>query len=515
MGRKKGVVFSYIFMALETLSGVLFTPYLIRCLGQEEYGLYGLVASITSYLILLDLGVGNAIVKYMAKFRINRDKKSERNMMGITLFFYTVIGAIIISVGFVLRYFIPDVFGTGLTAEQQARAQAMLRITVLNCAVTLFFLPAKNTIIAYEKFVLSKCIDIAKVIIRVSLCFFALYFGGKGLAVVTINMIVNLITGIICMIIVMAEFKIIPRLSKIEKGFIKEIIGYSSFIMIQMIAAQINGMVDHILIGAFVASSAVILGIYTAGAQISTYFQSFGSAINGVLMPGVVRLVEKNSSKSKIETEMIKVSRISFMFLGLIWVGFLTQGQKFMCLWAGNDNRDAYYVSVIIMTPMLISLSQSIGTQILWAMNKHKVQALLKIGISVVNIFLTVILIKWKPLIGASIGTGIALFAGDVLVMNIVFKKDIGISLVRFNFGILKGILPSLLVSGAVGFVVSYTFKSVSWFSLIIGAGAVVSVYAVCLFAFGMNRSEKLMIKKMPVLRKVFKSDIKEDMIIS
>ena len=507
MGRKKGVVFSYIFMIVETLSGMLFTPYLIRCLGQEEYGIYGLVASVTAYFYLLDLGVGNAIVKYMAKYRINKDRKSENNLMGVTMVFFTSIGLIIFIAGIVLRHYIPVIFGTGLNPEQQVRAQAMLSITIINCVATLFFTPVKKTLIAYERFALSKCIDICKVILRVSLLIVVLYFGGKGVAVVTINMIATVFSGIICMIIVFGKFRIFPRLSKIEKGFIKEIMGYSAFIMLQMVATQINAMVDHILIGAFVANSAVILGIYTVGAQITTYFQSFGAEISGVLMPGVVKLVERKASIQDIEYEMIKVSRLTLMFLGLVWVGFLTLGSRFMCLWAGSENQSSYYVSIIIMTPMLLSLTQAIGTQLLWAKNKHKVQALLKIGVAVANIFLTIILIRWNALIGASIGTGIALLVGDVIVMNIVFRKDLGINILRYYFGMIRGILPSMALAGAAGFVMSKVLTGISWKNLILSIIVVVAVYIAALLLFGMNKSEKLMIRKMPVIRKVLRNN--------
>ena len=101
MGRKKGVIFSYILMVIESLSSILFTPYLIRCLGESEYGIYGLVASVTAYLYLLDLGVGNAIVRYMAKYRFDGDKNSERNLMATTMIFYGIIAVIVIVVGLI------------------------------------------------------------------------------------------------------------------------------------------------------------------------------------------------------------------------------------------------------------------------------------------------------------------------------------------------------------------------------------------------------------------------------
>ena len=66
---KAGAILNYVIIGLNTLLGLLYTPYMLHMLGQNEYGLYSLVASIIAYLTILDFGFGNAIVRYTAKFR--------------------------------------------------------------------------------------------------------------------------------------------------------------------------------------------------------------------------------------------------------------------------------------------------------------------------------------------------------------------------------------------------------------------------------------------------------------
>lgn len=71
--RKMGAVLSYVSIIASTLVGLLYTPFLISKLGQNEYGLYSLVSSIIGYLTVLDLGFGNAIIFYTAKYRATND----------------------------------------------------------------------------------------------------------------------------------------------------------------------------------------------------------------------------------------------------------------------------------------------------------------------------------------------------------------------------------------------------------------------------------------------------------
>ena len=78
MNRKTGVVLSYILMIFETLSALLLTPFIIQTLGQAEYGVYKLATAVNSYLLLLDLGIGNAIVKYVSKFRVDNDVQKNK-----------------------------------------------------------------------------------------------------------------------------------------------------------------------------------------------------------------------------------------------------------------------------------------------------------------------------------------------------------------------------------------------------------------------------------------------------
>lgn len=489
--RKTGVIVSYILMITEMLSSLLFTPFLIRTFGQAEYGIYSLVSTITSYMALLDLGVGNAIIRYMAKFRVLKQHDNQRGLLGIIILFYTGTGILAILIGLILHGGIENFFGKGLSADEIIRAKEMFSITMLNAAATLIFGAFNKTITAFERFVFVKITETIKIIIRVGISVLVLLLGGRGLAIVTVNFAMTVFFGMVSIVYVIFILKIVPRFHKISMSFIKEIVGFSTFVFIQMIATQINSMIDQILIGALVSNAAVILGVYAVGAQINVYFQSLSSSINGVLMPGVVRIVENGASSSQLLDEMVRIGRMVLMFLGIIWGVFLVIGDKFIILWAGEKNAQAYIVACILITPMLLTLVQSIGSQILWAKNKHKLQACLKILVAVLNIFLTVLLIKWNPLMGASIGTAISIIFGDIIVMNVVFSKYIGISMKEYYKRLFKGILPSIAITMIFGVVLRNFVNISGWISLIFNGGMMCIVYAGLMWLRGMNDYEK------------------------
>ena len=487
-------------MIFEVLSTLLLTPFIIRTLGQAEYGVYKLSASVVAYLLLLDLGVGNAITRYIAKFRASGEKEQSQKFLGVATIYYTVIALVALIAGVVLIAVFPKAFAKGLTASEIKLGQELLFITMINAAVTLGTAAYNNVIIAYERFTVSKGVPIIQIIVRMALTVVMLKGGFGSVGIVMVNLLMTVVCRGFFIIYVLFRLKLRPKFKGIEISFVKEIILYSSMILIQMIATQLNATVDQILIGSLVASSAAILAVYSVGTQVTQYFQSMGTAFTGVLMPGIVKMVESGVDSKTLTDEMIRIGRIILIVLGLIWGGFLACGQQFITLWAGADNSNAYFVAVILMTAYMFILTESIGTQILWAMNQHKEQAILKGIIVLLNILLTVVLIKWQPLIGATIGTFISLVLGDVVVMNVIFRKKLKMNLGYYYKGLTKGILPCIAVATAVGFVARHFLKNGGWISLLLEVAIICLVYAVCILTFGTNTYEKNMV--LSVLRK-------------
>jgi O-antigen/teichoic acid export membrane protein len=489
MNRKTGIILSYVFMIFEVLSTLLLTPFIIRTLGQAEYGVYKLAAGINAYLLLLDLGVGNAIVRYMSKYRAENDITSQKKFLGVATIYYSCIAVLTIAIGIVIIHIFPVAFAKGLSENEARLGQKLLWITMLNSAITLGTSAYNNVLIAYERYSVSKGYSILQIILRMILTYWALKAGMGSVGIVSVNLLMTVLCRGFFVCYVFKVLKLKPQFHGINLRFVKEIVTYSTWILIQMTATQINVTADQMLLGSLVASSASLIAIYGVGSQIVTYFQSIGNAFTGVLMPGVVRLVEGGSTSQQLNDEMVRIGRIIFMVLGMIWGCFLLYGKQFIILWAGTENVEAYYVTSILITAYLIILTQSIGTQVLWAQNAHKEQAILKLTIVIVNVVLTILLIQWKPLIGATIGTFLSLMLGDVLTMNIIFKRKIGISLKVYYTNLLKGLLPCLIILISSGLLV-IKIPVMGWGGFVLKVAISCAIYAGSLWLIGMNRYE-------------------------
>ncbi|SFB66299.1 oligosaccharide flippase family protein [Ruminococcus albus] len=490
MKRTTGVLLSYVLIFFEALSTLLLTPYIIRTLGQAEYGVYKLTIAINTYLLLLDLGIGNAVTRYIAKFKTNKNKIQEKRFLGIVTLYYIIIAVIALLSGIILVVIFPRAFSKGLSTNEVVLGQKLLSITMINSAITLGTAAYNNVIIAYEKFFVSKGSAIIQIILRMIVTYFALKAGMGSIGIVSVNLIMTVLCRIYYVLYVLCVIKLVPTLKGIELSFVKEIIIYSSLILLQMIATQINATVDQILIGALVTGSSVILAVYGVGTQIVQYFQTFGSAFTGVLMPGIVKMVENKASAKQLTDEMIRIGRIILIVLALIWSVFLVNGKEFIKLWAGQENINGYYVAIILMTVNIFVLTEAVGTQVLWAMNAHKEQSYLKITIVLCNILLTIVLIKWNPLIGATIGTFISVLLGDVVVLNLIFIKKIGMNLIYYYKMLFKGIIPCAGIIIIIGFIINQ-FLASGLLCFLLKSFIMVILYCGFLLLFGLNQYEK------------------------
>lgn len=267
MARKQGVVWSYIFMILEMLSSILFTPFLIRSFGQAEYGIYSLVLSITAYLALLDMGVGNAIVRYMAKFRVLKENDKQRNLLAVTVTFYAAVSVLVIIIGALLHDNMDLIFGKGLDQSQISRARQMFSITMLNMAFTLILAPFDKTIVAFEKFVFQKVLAIVKIIIRVGISIIVLVLGGKGVAIVVMNIVFTKDIGI--------------SMKAYYKGIFKGIL--PSIVIAMIMGIVIKILVPHSGWIGFMFICAVMVMVYAVSMYIKGFNQYEKQMVKSIL----------------------------------------------------------------------------------------------------------------------------------------------------------------------------------------------------------------------------------------
>ena len=499
---KAGAALNYVVILLNMLVGLLYTPYMLRMMGQSEYGLYSLVASVISYLTVLDLGLGNAIVRYTAKFRAEGKTTEQYEMFGMFLVLYIIIGCIAFAAGLGLYFNVDTLFGATMTVEELDKARIMMLFLIFNLAVTFPMSIFGSIITAYERFVFPKAVNIVRVILNTVIMICLLEMGYKAVAMVILQTVFNLLTLVINFFYCKYKLQIKIFFRNFKWGFLKEVAVYSFWIFLNVIMDRIYWSTGQFVLGAFVGTAAV--AVFAVAIQLEHIYMQFSTAIASVFLPKVTGMVARNDNRKEISNLFIRTGRIQYIVIALILTGFIVFGRDFINLWAGTDYDSAYIITLLFFVSLAIPLIQNLGITILQARNQMKFRSLLYIAIAVISLIFQIIMAKQYGGLGCAISIAGALFLGQGLIMNIYYHKKQGIDILAFWHEILKmSIVPIIMGIASTCLLRNITLDN--WFSLGIAIGAFAIVYIPLFFCFSMNQTERdLFIKPIEsIIRKI------------
>lgn len=485
---KAGAFLSYVSIGLNNVVGLLYIPFMLRMMGQTEYGLYSLVASVISYLTVLDLGFGNAIIRYTAKFRAEGKQREQYEMFGMFLLLYSCVGIIALLIGGMLYCNVDRLFDRTMTVEELEKVRIMMVLMCVNLAFTFPMSIFGSIITAYENFVFQKLVNIARIILNPLVMIVMLMMGYRAIGMVVVTTLFNVATLLINCWYCFHKIGIKIYWGKFKWGFLKEISIYSFWIFLNALMDRIYWSTGQFVLGIYKGSAAI--AVYAVAIQLQAIYMTFSTAISGVFLPKVTAMVAKGSCEQEVSDLFIRTGRIQYIVMAFILTGFILFGRDFVRLWAGNDYEEAYSIALLFFVPLTVPLIQNLGITILQARNQMKFRSLLYIIVALLSLGFSFPLAKKYGGIGCAWSTALALVLGHIVVMNIYYCKVIHIEIVRFWKEIGKMSWVPLLCGGVTAYVLTFFELNTIW--RLVTAIIMFSAIYLPLFWFGsMNRYER------------------------
>ena len=487
---KAGAALNYVSICLNMVVGLIYTPYMLRMLGQSEYGLYSLAASIIAYLTILDLGFGNAIVRYTAKFRAEGKRREQDEMFGMFFILYIGIGVIAMIAGSVLSLNVENLFSRSMTLVEVERTRIMLWLMTFNLAFTFPMSIWGSIMTAYERFVFQRLVSIIRSVLNPVVMVLLLVIGYKAVAMVVVTTIFNVVTLLINWWYCKNRLNIKIRFTKFKWVFLKEVSIYSFWIFLNAIMDRIYWSTGQFVLGIY--RGAVAIAVYAVAIQLQSMYMMFSTAISSVFLPKVTAMVAKENNEKALSNLFIRMGRLQYIVMAFILSAFIVFGKSFIQLWAGDGYEDAYYFSLMFFIPLFIPLIQTLGITILQARNQMKFRSLTYIVIALSSLALSILLAKSYGGYGCAFATGLALLLGQGVIMNIYYQRRQHLDIMKFWREIAKmSIVPICLI--AIGLLVtsSSLFAEVSLVKFV-GAGLLFSAcYIIVFWRYSMNNEEK------------------------
>lgn len=485
---KAGVMLTYLSQAIHVLSSMIYTPIMLRLLGQSEYGLYQLVASVVSYLGLLNLGFGAGYIRFYSKYKAENEDNKIKRLNGLYLIVFAILGLVSFVCGTVMALNTSAIFGDGLNADEAAKAKVLMMMMVISLPITLLDSVFACYLTAKERFFFQKGLACIKGIASPFITLPLLMMGYGSVGMVAVSLVMTVLSFFVNVWFAMKKLGMEFDFKGFDFGLLKQIWAFTFFIFINMIIDQINWNVDKFLLGRMVGTVAV--AIYGVAASLNSLYLTFSTAISSVFVPKVNMLVSKENDNQKLTHLFTKVGRIQFIILALIISGYILFGKVFIDFWAGNGYSESYYIGLLLMLPVTIPLIQNLGIEIQRAKNMHKARSVLYLIMAIANVILSIPLIKFFGVVGAAIGTTISLILGNGLFMNIYYHKKIGLDMLYFWKEILK-FFPAVILSVGVGAMIKIIIPAMSILLLVVDIALYSIAYIFFMWFIGMNESEK------------------------
>ena len=379
----RNIAWSYASWAVSLAGPLITIPFYVRFLGHQMYGQWLVILSLTSYLGLANLGMGQTVSNRIAEALAGGRRNRVGALVSTAFYTYAAIGAGLIGAAAVLTPWVCRRYLSASTAVEQA----FLVYVVL---IALGF-PLKVQQMALRAFQRVDCdagIEAAAGAGRILLVVIALAGGLKLLAVALLNGGTTLAGGLVAYLQALRlEPHSRPRLGHFSRRLLATMVKPSAAFFALQIGFTLVLGIDNLVIGCVLGGAAVTR--YAVPFRLMWIAAGLFSVAIGALTPTVTAnyACERN--------ELLQRGWVLSMRLGLLYAAagamlLWLAGPGFIRLWAGPGVMPsaATYAMQVLFFALLVCAAPS--STVLWATSRHYGWAALTLVEGTINLLLSI-----------------------------------------------------------------------------------------------------------------------------
>jgi len=484
-----GTLTRYALLFVNIAIGIFLMPFTVHHLGKAQYGLWMLVTSLTGYLQLLDLGYGNGLVRQVTQADARGDEEGMNAALSTFLFVYLGIGAVAFGAVVILASFALPRF-PNLSPDEIRTARLVLLIVGARAAIAFPMSVFGSITTARQRFALTGSIAIVVALVQGAATYLLLR-DGYGLvplvSVTTVLAIASYGAYIAAALLTFPGLRLSPR--RFSVGQAREVTTFSLYLFLISLAIQFGYNIDNVIIAAFAGTSAV--AVYAIAFRLADYQRQLCNQFNGLLFPVVVRFSAADEVDS-LRATLVDGTRIAFGLITGVTLCLVTFADRLVAVWMGPGFADSLPALYVLAAAGTVLVAAGPLGNLLLARGRHRVVAFSCLGEAVLNLVLSIWLVRRYGIVGAAVGTAVS-----VTISNVLVQMPAACRLLDMPIGgFLRRISAPALIALAPGVTVAWllrTAASPSTFVEIVIAGAIVGVvYLAAFIGLGLDRVDRL-----------------------
>lgn len=491
--KKMGIMLSYINTILSMVFGIILSSYLIKALGDTEYGLYQTVTAFANYLLILELGTGtitqrNVVICYQKNDRESIDKTIS------TMWLITIILALVIFAISILFYCsIGYLYQNTMTPDQIKYAKKIFFFFMGNLLLTFLTQTLNGYTLGVKKFSFAQIAKLVKAVMRTVTIIGITVFYKHSIVIAAVDFCLSLVIFLLTFYFCRKKCSMHIRIGLFDKSIIVESLPLCLALLLQSVIQQANNSVDKVIIGARLSVASV--AVYSVAQYIYSIFVSVMIAPVTMYLPQVAKDLNRNLDRHRFTDTLIQPTRLITLISGIILFGFIAVGKQFIIVFYGIEKVQAWIYALILIIPLFLSMTNGVVINILDITKKRLVRSLVLFGVTLVNILFTWIWVNRFGVIGAVMATAVTMFVGQVIILNIYYNFALNIEMFRLYWTAYSRTIPILAVSAAIAYLISSFFSS-ALLGMLVGGCLYVSIVAFLLYKFSLNSTEKRVVSQ-------------------
>jgi O-antigen/teichoic acid export membrane protein len=392
----------------------LIAPLVVHSLGEVKYGIWALVGDFVGYSWLLGFGFGYAVVHYVARYHALREKENLNNIITTSLVLNMISSVLVMAAALCIAYVFPRLFSTPQNLVFDARCSVLL----VAASVAMGF-PASvfsGCLAAASRYDQLAIRSIVAVAFRALLLWYFLQHGYGLLAVALISTGESFLAYYLNLRFALRLFpdlEIHPR--HFDLSMVRPLIGFSLYGLVLAIASRLLYMTDNLVVGFVLGPAAVTF--YNVGSKLPGLLRDSLGNITKLFFPFASQM-DALGEEGSLRRLYVAGSRIASLYVFPGVVGLVVLGPPFLDLWMGKPFGESSGPILIVLgiEVVLFAIWSTCG-QVLYGMNRHKINAWLSLCNAAANFALSAFLVRSLGPVGVAWGTVIpaVLFEGIIL----------------------------------------------------------------------------------------------------
>lgn len=486
--RKTGAILSYLNIIAKNIVNFLYTPFLLRYVGQSDYGLFQMTNSVMISLSLLSMGFSSAYVRFYMVYRVHKEEQKIKKLNSLYIIIFSIISVLALIIGLILVVNTNKIYGRSLNLRELELTKYLMLVMVLNVAITFISSVFDSNITVNEKFIFQQGRQLIQTFLVPAICIPLVLLGVGVLSMVVTQFLVTTLFLILNIKYCLTKLNMKFYFHDLPFDLLKELSLFSFYIFLNQIVDLTNNNVPNFILG--ITQGAKMVATFAIAIQIKNMFFMLSTSLSGIFVPKVNAMVNENYGTEELTDIMIKVGRIQMSLLFFVLGGFIAIGKFFVKIWAGDENIEAYYLIILMVLPSIIPLSQNLGIEIQRAMNKHKFRSIVYLIFAIVNVVITYFGSIYYGLIGASVGYVITILFANGLLMNWYYLVKMRLDMKRYWIETIKVTVPFIIAT--VLMLMLQLYVNVGSLSRFVFFGILyVAVYVIIYLKFIANDYEK------------------------